>query len=238
MLIPNLSLNDSKVQAAKARFEEIPNLLCILGFEQLLFLFNEENNSIASIARLAEVTRQAMDNLYNTYFAKSFGKTGKERREYSRLKLRKAVSESKPREIALRRIWKAALSLGYKPERVCRPSRPTLFRSDVLIIDGALCKIHIAKTAKIMRQGALTPYSRVNVSCSSLINYEFDLVLQTVRSYPKRIFQIPAQKIRSLHQNKARVTLYIAAKKTQIPKKPGIDFWQYQWVRSANQKVA
>lgn len=228
-------INEARIQAVQERFEEWPGpAKSTFPFKWWLGVFSRKRNSFREIAESVSCTKENVRQLYRNYFAPLFPgfPNGRSRRRFSNLEqwTVKARDFSNAPE-KLRKIAKIARSWGFTVEKnpTFSGGRPVSFSSCSLLINRKRCSISRITHIWIMPLGKRL-YSHTHISVNTLRKYDFLIVLQEVKDYPRRVFVIPVSiLLRRWGKREKRTTLCIPLKRYPVYHNcpPKLDFWQY-----------
>lgn len=234
MLLNTLSiaLTDPRVRTARNHWLSNRNRKCTceLDFEELFELFLTRA-SIASIALIAGVSRQAMSLHYNRYFRDLFnGETGMER-QIQKLKARvverdMATAERVPEKFA--RVVESAERSNCKVRGVLTIDRSGV-KKHTVAVDGHKCHYYRSTRAHAPRPTRLYRYCHFDIALKELARakgYIFHIALD---NQPERIFVVPSTVLRRFYGGRVRTTIYVCPFRPRLYRaSKSLDLWDYE----------
>lgn len=231
----DLSINNPKVKASYEKWQSSTRGLrkCMLDYWQLLELFARNCNTFCDIAIVAGITKQAVQQIYNRYFADIFlGKRGRTRRKVCTLKkhvLQRDVEKDKRLQkiaadhtigklITILKTKNLNFEVNKKGERN--------YHIKKLLINGKHCLIRHSAIANFTTRRCLRMYSkfsRLRLNDKTPEQFQLLILHCEVLGYPERWFIIPVDVIEGLE------ILYLPLKDLPIYRNnhSKINYWQY-----------
>lgn len=216
------------VEEARNAFESRPANTSKVkaGFDDLITLFSDPQQTLESIANTFGVTRQAVHQLYNRYFRQVLGEREKERgfQERQRARRVRRAESHEPMSRFVTEIKKRGFSVSEIPK--------SLLPADVvkkrLIVNGHRCALSFLDTPRNDPR-RLTRYFKLGISQQTLREVDFVLVL-TISGDTHRFFVMPSHALTATYGTTRPIGVYLAESKTFDPRGPALKFnyWDYE----------
>lgn len=233
MKAERLSLNDPAFQAARKDFyRPKPGLKPAVTFEQYLELFTDEANTFTAIAKALSLSKERVRQVYNNYFSSLFPDRpsghalyARKRRELAARSLRLSAPVAELADWLRQRNYHCeGVPLFYATGTI------RAFQQGALLINKKYCQVRTVHCTATTHAGNWPSYTPVRVTIRSIRRYDFLIVIQKVKGYPKRSFIIPITDILKVYTGPGIKTLYIPLKKLAPyhNRYQRMDFWQYE----------
>lgn len=237
MKIGNFILDDRKVQKARAYFYRRRRGRRVTtdfdtGFDKYLGLFSQDCNSFADIARLENLTRQRVSQVYGKYYKGLFpGRpNGWARVKICTVKKHKALAGEVPLGGIIHNICLLAKEneLDFQLIPMGQSSGPPFNRKN-LIVNHKLC--HVSVCSQVWRPSKNVRFiSDFQDSRWQHEQPQFLIAVQNIPHHPKRYFILPfGELLGRYRQGDGAVRFTIPLEKLSVcSKHPRLDFWQYE----------
>mgnify|MGYP003393879720 CR=1 FL=1 len=232
-----VTLSDPAVQAMKVEWERTRNkcykMKTTLTFDQLFLLFIQKDLSFSSIAKEANLSRERIRQIYNTYFLSIFKIDTKTRKMKVRVELKDKVQAIKIRQaeealnllegsvkVVLSKAQQVGCTVKAIPQRRLNSNvlSGKVFRKRLLINDQT-CSILFARTYFNPDGKYDNYYAHVHFSPVLLDSFKFLILHINIPSFPETFYVIPCDELlKRLVEKKLKKTIniYIPLKKVFV----------------------